>query len=174
MDERNSQQVHGISDGASQQLQPAVAVVLPSNRYLSDSIASLAGEIEYLHIEHVTVNALMPEKIHCGIAVKELEAALSIFNTAQSYNRMHEKREGFRAHSAIERLLPFDPRLALGARTDYQVPILQQHLQNFIKLFDGRFVVGVREADKLALRQFHRLAHAITFTAAIAAADDSN
>src|SRR5439155_12280089 len=89
--EPNPENVDEVPQVAADQLQAAVAVVSPSDGNLGDGIAGLSGEIQNLHVEHITVDALALEDRERRVTTKELEAALRIRNVPQTDDRMHEE-----------------------------------------------------------------------------------
>src|SRR5438132_10845112 len=117
--ETNPEDVDEVPDVAAHQLQAAVAIIPPPNGDLSDGIGGLSGEIQNLHVEHITVDALTLEDGERRITTKELEAALRIRNVSQTDERVHEEAEGLRSEAPIQPLRALDERRLQPARPDH-------------------------------------------------------
>ena len=89
----DSEDIMDIAYITTQQCEPTVAIITPMYRYLPNTTPRLSSEIEDLHVKHISVYALLLEKLERYIAFEELETALRVWNVAQANNDMDEHAE---------------------------------------------------------------------------------
>ena len=96
--------ISDITDIARYQVEPAIAVIFPPNRHLSDLDSKSFCKDQNFHVEHVTINLLIIENL-LGCAVrKKLKTALRVGYIGKPNNCGQENAETLRSQLPVSRL----------------------------------------------------------------------
>src|SRR5215472_8652436 len=169
--EPNPQDVPHVLQVAGEQREPAIAVVAPAHRHLTDAITGPAGQVQYLDVEHVAVDELAAEQGKGGMPLKELEAALRVSNVWQPDDRMNQKCESLRPEAPVSRLRALDRRGAHPAGSDDDLMSGGEQGRNLVEFADRRLVIRVDEPDHFPAGHQNTLPDAEPFAPARDAAD---
>src|SRR5688572_23642260 len=87
--ESDAQDIEEVTPVPSHQLEPAVAVVAPTDADFLHAVAAALGQVQDLDIEHVPVNPAARKQVARDVAAEELEPALGVVDGPQADHAVH-------------------------------------------------------------------------------------
>ena len=170
----DAENVPEVAQVATEQFQPAVAIVVPADGRLLDAVTQAARDHQNFYVEHVTVDAL-PGKDFAGCgAGEEFEAALRVGDACQANDSVHEHTEGSSSKLPVQRLAFLDVGTAHVARADHHLEALVEPGPDVIEFLYRDLVICIRITNDFPVRESHGLAHAAAFAQALAITDDAH